>query len=91
MLKQPTLPVITALASLEGNQNFEIVLDWLRSSREALREKNDVMADEMHFRQTQGAIQAVNDVVAGAETARRTLNSIKEKEQAKRLAQISTR
>lgn len=69
MLTKPNLKVLGALASLQGNKDFETVLDWLVQSLDDLYANGATAKDEVIVRWSQGAAQAVRDFVDKAGTA----------------------
>lgn len=77
VLTQSPDRVIAALSSLEGNAEFEVVLNWLEASLGEIRETSCFTKDEVVLRWQQGACQALSDVVKAARTARQTQYSRK--------------
>lgn len=66
---RPDKPVIVALASLGGNQNFEMVLAWIAQSREDSRDALEVTKDERDILRFQGYSQALKDILDHAKNA----------------------
>lgn len=69
MLKRPDQRVLSALASLEGNVNFETVRTWLEESLQDLYRDSCNTKDEVLSRWQQGAAQAVGDILSKAKEA----------------------
>lgn len=69
MLKKPSTQVLSALASLEGNTNFETVRSWLDESLQDLRTTSCYTKDEVITRWQQGAAQAVEDLLGRSKEA----------------------
>lgn len=76
LLKTPTR-VIQALASLDGNSEFEEICVWLNESLNDIRTQNDLTKDEVNARWNQGASQALAEFLEKKRTARDTLRKIK--------------
>lgn len=74
MLLRPSAKVLSALASLETDANFQVVLAWLSESRQDLSDTSCATRDEVLCRWQQGAVQAVGDLLDTAKTARASLN-----------------
>jgi hypothetical protein len=66
MLEKPSPQVLSALAALQGNHNFEVVRAWLEQSRQALYVQSCETKDEVLSRWKQGAAQAVNELLTKA-------------------------
>lgn len=73
MLKRPDQRVFSALASLEGDSNFETVRTWLKDSLQDLYHDSAHTKDEVLSRWQQGAAQAVGDFLNKAEEAKEVL------------------
>lgn len=69
MLAKPDNQVLSALAALEGNPNFETVRAWLVQSRQDLYVESCETKDEVLSRWKQGAAQAVNEFLTKAQQA----------------------
>jgi hypothetical protein len=69
--------VIAALASLEGNNDFEEVCKWLSDSLNQIRASNDSTADEVRTRWNQGGSQVLAEFLEKKATARATLYKMK--------------
>lgn len=74
MLEKPSQRVLSALASLEGNSEFEEIKRWLSESLQALYTDSVNTQDETICRWRQGAAQGVEDFLKKAKTARDILN-----------------
>lgn len=61
MLNKPTPKVLSALNSLEGNADFEVVREWLMESLHNLYVEGSQARDEYLVRWHQGATQVLND------------------------------
>lgn len=70
MLKKPTPQVLNALASLEGNIQFETIREWLGESLQDLYRGSISTKDDVLSRWQQGAAQAVEDFLAKAQEAK---------------------
>lgn len=77
MLRKPPHRVIAALASLDGNSDFEEVCKWLEESLSDVRASNDSTRDEVQTRWNQGASQALAELLEKKRTARETLYKMK--------------
>ena len=69
MLKKPDTQVLNALASLQGNSNFEAIRSWLESSLQDLYVTSSITKDEVISRWNQGAAQAVAELLEKAKEA----------------------
>lgn len=74
MLSRPSTKVITALARLEGNNDFEVIREWLKESLQDLYGTCTATKDETLVRWQQGAAQTVADFLSRAEEARGLLH-----------------
>lgn len=61
MLNKPSNQVISALAALNGNPNFETVRSWLQESLQSLYSDSCHTKDEVLSRWQQGAAQTVDE------------------------------
>ncbi len=77
MLLKPPARVIAALASLDGNDDFEEVCKWLDESLSSIRSLNDSTKDEVQTRWNQGASQALHELLEKKRNARDTLYKMK--------------
>lgn len=77
MLTKPPARVIAALASLDGNNDFEEVCKWLDESLSSIRSLNDSTKDEVQTRWNQGASQALHELLEKKRNARDTLYKMK--------------
>lgn len=73
MLKRPDRQVLVALASLEGNPQFETVKTWLNESLQDLYRDSTMTKDEVLCRWSQGAAQAVAEFIKTSETSQESL------------------
>lgn len=73
MMARPDQRVLSALASLEGNPDFEVVMQWLRQSREDQVNAGMYDKDDVLVRWSQGAYQALDSLISTAEAARKNL------------------
>ena len=69
MLKNADHQVLVALASLQGNSQFETVRSWLQASLQDLHTSTATTKDEVLTRWNQGAAQAVAELLEKAENA----------------------
>lgn len=74
MLRRPDAKVFSALASLEGDANFQTVLQWLDGSLQDLYVGSCNTKDEVLSRWQQGAAQAVGDLLDKAREARTVIH-----------------
>lgn len=72
MLKQSPDRVISALASLEGNADFEVFVGWLEESQAELQAESRHTKDEVVLRWQQGASQTLDDLMRKIRSARQT-------------------
>jgi hypothetical protein len=70
MLKRPDQRIFSALASLEGDSNFETIRTWLKDSLQDLYRDSVSTKDDVLSRWQQGAAQAVGDFLSKAEEAK---------------------
>ena len=77
MLIKPPARVVAALASLEGNDDFEEVCKWLDESLAVIRASNDSVREEVQTRWNQGASQALSMFLEKKRNARDTLYKLK--------------
>ena len=73
MISQPDKRVIQALAVLDGDNNFEIVKQWLRTTLEALNKDGPYSKDEVQTRWNQGAQQMLLEFLEKADHAQETI------------------
>jgi len=73
MISRPSERVLSALASLEGHADFDVVMQWLRESREDHASNGMYAKDEVLVRWSQGAFQALDGFISTAESARKNL------------------
>lgn len=59
--------LIKALVVLRSHSEFQAVMAWLKESRESLCKDMVVQRDEVTLRQQQGALQALDDLLAAVE------------------------
>jgi len=77
MLSKPPVRLIAALASLEGNNDFEEVCKWLEESLANIRKETDATRDEVQTRWNQGASQVLDEFLTKKLSARDTLYKMK--------------
>lgn len=77
MLRKPPPTIIAALASLDGNNDFEEVCKWLEDSLSDIRTANDSTRDEVQTRWNQGGSQALAEFLDKKRTARDTLRKMR--------------
>ncbi|WP_201168302.1 hypothetical protein [Halorhodospira halophila] len=72
-MDRPGREVLQALARLDGNPDFDRVIGWLQDSRQ--RQVNAAIQerDEAELRQTQGAAQALDELIEHTQGARESL------------------
>jgi predicted ATP-binding protein involved in virulence len=73
MLKHPDKRVLSALAALEGNSNFETVKSWLEESLQDLYRDSTLTKDEILSRWKQGAAQAVDGFLTVSKNSQESL------------------
>jgi len=69
--------VLAALASLDGNNDFEEVCKWLDESLRTIRGETDLTRDEVQTRWNQGASQVLDEFLTKKRSARDTLHKKK--------------
>lgn len=77
MLSKPPVRVLAALASLDGNSEFEEVCKWLDESLAELRTHTAYTKDEVQTRWQQGATQVLEELLEKKRGARDTLYKLK--------------
>lgn len=73
MLSKPNQKVLSALASLQGNQDFSTVQEWLCQSLDDLYANGATAKDDVIVRWHQGAAQAVRELLDKAATAQEVI------------------
>lgn len=73
MLIHPNKRVLQALASLEGNADFQEVMAWLQDSVQTVARDGFYVKDEYQARWHQGAGQALTELIDKANNARETV------------------
>lgn len=64
MLLKANQKVDSSLRMLRSEPHFQTVLEWLSQSKESLRKDLTECRDEITLRQTQGALQAIEDILS---------------------------
>ena len=77
MLAKPSIKLLTALSSLEGDANFELIKAWLTQSIDDLNVANASTKDEVLTRWNQGSIQALMEILETSNHARQALSRLK--------------
>jgi len=77
MLSKPPVRLIAALASLDGNSDFEEVCKWLDESMRAIQNEAAFTRDEVQTRWMQGATQVLDEFLNKKRTARDTLHKMR--------------
>jgi hypothetical protein len=77
VLLKPPARVIGALASLDGNSEFEEVCKWLEESLGNIRAINDVTKEEFQTRWHQGGSQVLAEFLEKKRSSRDTLRKMK--------------
>ena len=77
MLNKPSQRVISALSSLEGNADFDVVHAWLRESLEHLKTEGSTAREEYLVRWNQGAVQALSELEKYMSDAREILRKFR--------------
>lgn len=73
MLAKTDTKILSALASLQGDPNFETVRDWLCQSLDDLYANGASAKDDVIVRWHQGAAQAVRELLDKAATAQEVI------------------
>ena len=80
LLKSPNDRVLASLADINGNNDWERILEWLEVCQKDLVDKlTDYGAPESVFRVTQGAVLAIADVLGEARNAAATIERRRKK------------
>ena len=77
ILKKADLPLLKSLSVLDGDPNFQVVLEWLTSSLNELHTYNATTKDEVLTRWQQGACQAVGDIIQTTQGSKAALSRLK--------------
>lgn len=77
MLHKTDRVIISALSTLKGNKDFEIVRVYLEQSLQDLYRANATTKDEVILRWNQGAIQVLEQLLDMARDARDTLQKFR--------------
>lgn len=77
MLDRAEHRVLSALSSLSGHPDFEVICDWLGKSLVNIRETTDTTKDEVMVRWQQGASQVLAELLTKKNEARETLYKLK--------------
>lgn len=72
----PDKRTLQALAALEGDGNFKVVMEWITGLRDEARSKDSTLL-EAHVRWNQGRAQLGTEIINAATTARKDLQSMK--------------
>lgn len=75
MIKSPNKQTLQALAALDGNSDFQTVLDWLKDNLNTLYVDGSYAKDEAQARWHQGAQQVLSEFIDKAEHARDTIRN----------------
>jgi hypothetical protein len=70
VLSKPDARILSALATLEHDKDFQLVLMWLAGSLDEIRKANDSTKDEVLTRWNQGASQAIAEFIDSVKGAR---------------------
>jgi len=73
VLTHPTKRVLQALATLEGNADFQEVMAWLQDSVQTIARDGFYVKDEHQARWHQGAGQALTELLEKSSNARETV------------------
>lgn len=76
MLTHPDLRELTALVSLDHNEDFKVILNWLHKSLNEIREANDSTKDETLVRWNQGAAQTLHQFLETSQNSKQSLSKI---------------
>lgn len=79
MLKQTPARVTAALASLEGNDEFEALREYLQDCLQDLRNESATTKDEVILRWQQGGIQVLSGLLDRASKARELTYKLQKK------------
>jgi hypothetical protein len=79
VLKQTPARVIAALASLEGNSEFEALRMYLQECLEELRNDSATTKDEIILRWQQGGIQVLGELLDRAAKSRELTYKLQKK------------
>ncbi len=71
---RPSKRAIQAMASLTMNEDFKVVMEWIRDTRDQERAIISTHKDETLMRWSQGRDQALSELLKTLDTARDTLN-----------------
>jgi hypothetical protein len=77
MLDRAEHRVLSALSSLSGHPDFEVICDWLGKSLVNIRASTDTTKDEVMVRWQQGASQVLAELLTKKTEARETLYKLK--------------
>jgi hypothetical protein len=77
VLQKTDRVIISALATLKGSKEFEIVRVYLEQSLQELYRANATTKDEVILRWNQGAIQLIEQFLDTAKNARETLQKFR--------------
>lgn len=77
MLDKPSQRVISALSTLEGNTDFQVVQAWIRDSLEHLKTDAATSREDYLVRWQQGAVQALSEIDKYMSDAREILRKYK--------------
>ena len=77
MLRKPPVRVLAALASLDGNSEFEEVCKWLDESLAEIQKQTAYTKDEVQTRWMQGATQVLDEFLEKKRGSRDTVYKLK--------------
>lgn len=70
MLAKADMRLLSSLASLETNEEFRLVIEWLNTSLAELHYATPAIKDEVLLRWQQGASQMLQEFLSTAKAAR---------------------
>ena len=76
-MMKPDAQVIEALTSLEHNNDFKRVIDWIEQSRDEARDDLVAATDYQYMRRCQGSVRELNELLSVAGNARDTINRMR--------------
>lgn len=72
----PSKRVLTAIASLESDEDFKTIVEWINESLNAQRIQNDTLKDAELLRWGQGKAQQLNQLLVQIHSARDCLHRV---------------
>lgn len=84
MLTRPDIRVLSALASLEGHPEWQVVREWLEESLAHTSRETEEMIDAVRLRMEQGAAQTLRTLIEHQDSAPAALDEHRRRQRQQR-------